>query len=52
MDKESGQRLPFDQAQVHIRNYLHTKAMRMAVAEYIKALSYSAEIDGFVLENT
>ena len=49
MDDESGKRLAFDQAQVPIRDYLHTKAMRMAVAEYIKALSHSAEIRGFEL---
>lgn len=49
MDDESGERLSFVQAQAHIRDYLHTKAMRMAVAEYIKALSYSADINGFEL---
>ena len=46
---ESGKRLTFEQAQAHIRDYLHTKAMRMAVAEYIKALSHNAEIRGFEL---
>ena len=49
MDNEAGKRLSFDQAQPHIQDYLHTKAMRMAVAEYIKALSHSAEIRGFEL---
>ena len=49
MDDESGKRLTFDQAQSPIRDYLHTKAMRMAVAEYIKALSHSAEIRGIEL---
>ena len=49
MDKTSGQRLVFSEAQVQIRDYLHTKAMRVAVAEYIKALSYAAEIKGFEL---
>lgn len=52
LDDDSGQRLAFEQAQNHIRDYLHTKAMRIAVAEYIKALSYSAEIKGFELENS
>jgi hypothetical protein len=47
MDKESGKRLTFALAQAHIRDYLHTKAMRMAVAEYIKALSYGADIKGY-----
>lgn len=32
-----------------IRDYLHTKAMRVAVAEYIKALSYDADIEGIEL---
>ena len=49
MDDESGKRLTFDQAQAPIRDYLHTKAMRMAVAEYIKVLSHSAEIRGIEL---
>jgi len=49
VNEETGLRLTLDQAQVHIRDYLHTKAMRMAVAEYIKALSYSADINGFEL---
>ena len=51
MDKESGDRLTFDQARTAIRDYLHAKAMRMAVAEYIKALSYRAEIKGVELEH-
>jgi hypothetical protein len=49
IDKEFGKRLTFGQAQSHIRDYLHTKAMRMAVAEYIKALSNSADIQGYEL---
>jgi peptidyl-prolyl cis-trans isomerase C len=49
IDTQSGERLEFAQAQDLIRDYLHTKAMRAAVAEYIKALSYSAEIKGFEL---
>ena len=49
VDKASGTRLDFVEAQVLIRDYLHTKAMRAAVAEYIKALSYSADINGFEL---
>ena len=52
MDDESGKRLTFDQAQAPIRDYLHTKAMRMAVAEYIKALSYSADIKGYELSES
>lgn len=50
-DKESGQRLTFVEAQANIRDYLHTKAMRMAVAEYIRALSNSAKIKGIELVN-
>ena len=45
-------RLSFDRAQAPIRDYLHTKAMRMAVAEYIKALSYSAVIKGYELSDS
>jgi len=52
MDDESDKRLTFDQAQAPIRDYLHTKAMRMAVAEYIKALSHSAVIEGYVLSES
>jgi hypothetical protein len=52
MENESGKRLKFTQAQTHIRDYLHTKAMRMAVAEYIKALSYSADIKGYELSES
>jgi hypothetical protein len=50
-DKKTGERMPFEQAHANIRDYLHTKAMRIAVAEYIKALSYSAEVKGFELDN-
>ena len=52
VENESGERLKFAQAQTHIRDYLHTKAMRMAVAEYIKALSYSADIKGYELSDS
>jgi hypothetical protein len=51
IDEESGKRLAFDQAQAPIRDYLHTKAMRMAVAEYIKALGFNARIKGYVLSS-
>jgi hypothetical protein len=49
IDKESGQRRTFDEVHEQIRGYIHTKAMRVAVAEYIKALSFEAEIKGFDL---
>ncbi|MBT8069412.1 MAG: hypothetical protein KJO80_03160 [Gammaproteobacteria bacterium] len=49
IDKESGQRRAFDEVHEQIRGYIHTKAMRVAVAEYIKALSFEAEIKGFDL---
>jgi len=49
MDSESGKRQSFSRVQAQIRNYLHTKAMRVAVTEYIKTLSYNAEIRGFEL---
>ena len=51
MDDKTGERASFETTHAHIRDYLHTKAMRIAVAEYIKALSYSAEIKGFELDN-
>lgn len=51
MDENSGERQAFDKAYPQIRHYLHTKAMRVAVAEYIKALSYGAEIKGIELVN-
>jgi hypothetical protein len=49
MDAASGKRQSFSEAQTQIRDYLHTKAMRVAVAEYIKSLSYNADIKGFEL---
>jgi hypothetical protein len=50
-DDKTGERFSFKLAHANIRDYLHTKAMRIAVAEYIKALSYDANIRGFELEN-
>ena len=50
-DKKTGERMTFEQVHANIRDYLHTKAMRIAVAEYIKALSYGAEVKGFELDN-
>jgi len=47
----ASERVTFEHAHPNIRDYLHTKAMRIAVAEYIKALSYSAEIKGFELDS-
>lgn len=49
VNKETGKRLSFTEAQPFIQEYLHTKAMRMAVAEYIKALTYQADIKGIEL---
>ena len=50
-DEESGGRQEFEQAQPQIRDYLHTKAMRAAIAEYIRALSLNAKIKGIELVN-
>lgn len=50
-DEKTGERATFEMSHANIRDYLHTKAMRIAVAEYIKALSYNAEIKGFELDN-
>lgn len=49
VDNDSGKPVPFDRVHTPIREYLHTKAMRMAVAEYIRALSNHATIKGFDL---
>lgn len=49
IDDGSGQRETFIQVKARIRDYLHTKAMRIAVAEYIKALSCQSKISGFEL---
>jgi len=51
IDKKTDEPVAFIQAHANIRDYLHTKAMRIAVAEYIKVLSYNASIKGFELEN-
>lgn len=51
VDKKTGEPVAFAHAHANIRDYLHTKAMRIAVAEYIKVLSYNSSIKGFELEN-
>jgi hypothetical protein len=51
IDKKTGERQSFIQAQTQIRDYIHTKAMRAAVAEYIKSLSYQADIKGFEMRS-
>ena len=48
-ERGSGGRVPFARVHARIRDYLHTKAMRIAVAEYIRALSNTATIRGFDL---
>ena len=50
-DAGTGERPAFGQVHEQIRGYLHTKAMRVAVAEYIRALSLQAEIKGIELVN-
>jgi hypothetical protein len=50
-DSKTGKPVAFSRAHANIRDYLHTKAMRLAVAGYIKLLSYNASIKGFELEN-
>ena len=50
-DAETGERPAYRQVHEQIRAYLHTKAMRVAVAEYIRALSLQAEIRGIELVN-
>lgn len=51
-DKQSGKPIAFSQAHANIRDYLHTKAMRLAVAGYIRQLSYNASIKGFELQDS
>lgn len=51
VDSETGQTLAFSKVHAIIRDYLHTKAMRIAVAEYIRALSCNSIIKGFDLDN-
>jgi hypothetical protein len=50
-DAETGERFGFGNVHEQIRSYLHTKAMRAAVAEYIRALSLEAKIKGIELVN-
>jgi len=50
MDGNSGSPVPFASVLAPIRDYLHTKAMRVAIAEYIRALSNRAVIRGFDLD--
>ena len=49
--EESSERLAFDQVHSQIRDYLHTRAMRAAIAEYIRSLSHGARIKGIELVN-
>ena len=51
VDSQTGEHMAFSHAHPNIRDYLHTKAMRIAVAEYIKALSHNATIKGFDLSS-
>jgi len=49
VDTTSGRAMSFSRAHALIRDYLHTRAMRVAVAEYIRTLSNNATIRGFDL---
>jgi hypothetical protein len=50
-DKEKNTRLSFEEAEQWVRHYLHTKAMRAAISEYIKAIAAEADIEGVQLVN-
>ncbi len=50
-DKQKNTRLSFDEAEQWVRHYLHTKAMRAAISEYIKAIAAEADIEGVQLVN-
>ena len=49
VDSTSGKRVPFARVHAPIRDFLHARAMRVAVTEYIRALSNRAVIRGFDL---
>ena len=50
-DRDSGKPVPFARVHAPIRDYLQARAMRVAVAEYIRALSNRAVIRGFELHS-
>ena len=50
VDQNTGNVLPFELVELHIRNYLHTRSMRTGISQYIKVLANKARIAGFDLE--
>ncbi len=50
-DKKTESILPFDLVEKHIQDYLHAKAMRTAISQYIEKLARHAKIAGFNLFN-
>jgi hypothetical protein len=51
VDKETKERLAFDEAEEWVRHYLHTGGMRAAISEYIKALVAESDVKGIQLIN-
>ena len=51
IDKVSGKRLEYQRVEPWVKHYLHTRAMRAAVSEYIKTLVQRADVQGLVLTN-
>jgi hypothetical protein len=51
-DKETKERLPFEEAEQWVRHYLHTGGMRAAISEFIKVLAAEADVKGIQLINT
>lgn len=47
LDKKTNQILSFDLVEKHIQDYLHDKAMRIAIRQYIEKLAKAAKISGF-----
>ncbi len=51
-DKETKERLPFEEAEQWVRHYLHTGGMRAAISEFIKVLAAEADVKGIQMINT
>lgn len=48
-DKKTGKPVPFELVEEHIRDYLHTSALRVAISAYIDALASKSKISGIEL---
>lgn len=50
-DQSTGQALPFELVQAHIREYLETRSLQTGINHYLKRLAGKAQIIGFELES-